>query len=125
MQWTSGAEHSIDRFQRAVRRLRVEEKDDGHPNEIEASEEEVGSRLEVLEHDGVDEHCPSDTDGPAGNSKTVALCSHGGREDLGRDEECNCSPCGGVDQVEEEEQSDGCWRNLRSDRWVVAGTFVK
>jgi hypothetical protein len=40
--------------------------------------------FKVFEHDWVNQNSPADTNGPTGDTKTVALCSHSAGEDLRR-----------------------------------------
>ena len=83
------------------------EVDDGYPQQVQRGKEEVGPVLELVEHDGVDQHRPADADGPAGDAEAVALGAHVRGPDLGRDQEGDRAPRRRVADVEEEQHRHG------------------
>jgi hypothetical protein len=80
--------------------------------------------LKVFEHDWVDQDSPADTNRPAGDTKSISLCSHSAREDFCGDQESDCAPSGRIDEVEEEEHEYGGGGNAGCLGRVVTGSFV-
>lgn len=93
--------------------------------ETDGGEILLDAYLDVFKQDRVNENSPADTDGPASDTKTVALCSHSAREDFCGDQEGNCAPGGCVDEVEEEKHGDGGRSDASCLGRVVAGGFVQ
>ena len=81
--------------------------------------------LDVFEQDGVDKNSPTDTNGPAGDTKSVALSSHSAWEDFCGNKEGDSAPGGCVDEVEEEEHGYGGRCDASRFRRVVTGSLVQ
>jgi len=79
----------------------------------------------VFEQDGVDKNSPTDTNGPAGDTKSVALSPHSAGEYLCWNKEGDGAPSGCVDEVEEEEHGYGGGSDASCLGWVVTGGFIQ
>ena len=125
IEWALRRELCLNRLQRAISRLRVEEKDNRNPEEIQACEEKVRAGLEMREHDRVDQDCPAYANSPTCNPKPISLCSHFWWEDFGGDQKGDSTPGSGVDQVEKEQHGDGRRGKLRCLWRCVDGSLVQ
>lgn len=84
--------------------------DNGDPEDVETGKKVVRAAAQVGKHDRVDKHGPSDTDGPAGDTETIASGAHLRRPDLGGDQEGNGAPGCRVEEVEQEQHGNGARR---------------
>jgi len=85
----------------------------------------VQAYLDVFEQDGIDKNSPTDTNGPAGDAKSVALSPHSAGEDFCGYKEGDSAPSGCIDEVEEEEHGYGGGSDASGLGRVVAGGFVQ
>ena len=68
-------EKPLDRLQRPITRLRVKQKHDRNPEQVQCSEQEITAAFDTAKHDGIHKRRHPHADSPPRDPKAVALCA--------------------------------------------------
>lgn len=83
------------------------------------------SYLDGPEENWIDERRHTHTDRPAGDTESVALCTHLTRKDLSWQQESDSAPGGRIYQIEHEQHGHCRRRECRCPGLVSTGYFVE